>query len=241
MSRSVFGYVVAGSVAGAALLLIGVVTWVQGSWSERWGEHAELKIFAEHLRKIPMQIGDWSGKKTAEPSKQIQQVAGNVGTLSAEFRNQYNPDQWVKVDLVCGRLQDVFYHTPDRCYPAAGFSAGGSPVRQVFDLPSGEAQFFTSTFQKHESAGSQNLRIYWGWCADGPWVAPDQEKWTFAGRKALYKLYIATEATGEQTSEHNPASDFIKVFVPELQKALKTSFEPAKGANKMAKPELTKK
>ena len=227
MSRTSYAY----ASFAAALVIILAVTIVQGNWSERWGDHPELKIFAERVREVPLEIGEWHGKKTAEPSKRIRQAAGAVAMLSADYLNS-TTNQSVRVHVVCGRLQDVFYHTPDRCYPASGFEAQGDPVRQTFDLHGTKAEFFTSVFQRSEASGSVNLRIYWSWCADGPWVAPDQEKWTFAGRRALYKLYVETNAATDSTADNNAAVDFIKVLIPELQKTFKPAIDTVKGANK---------
>lgn len=229
MSRSAYGY----ASFALALVIILAVTMVQGNWSERWGEHPELKIFAERVHEVPLEVGEWHGKISEAPSKRIQQAAGAVAMLSADYTNTQT-NQRVNIHVVCGRLQDVFYHTPDRCYPASGFAAGGSPIRQTIDLPGGKAEFFTSTFQRSEASGTENLRIYWSWCADGQWLAPEEEKWTFAGRRALYKLYVSTSGDGDTTADHNAAVDFLRVFIPELQKAFKPAIDAVKGVNQVA-------
>ena len=57
--------------------------------------------------------------------------------------------------------------------------------------------------------------------ADGAWVAPEHEKVTFAGERALYKVYVVTPL-GRNTSskdDHDPAAEFIRVLVPALTKA----------------------
>lgn len=208
-----------------ALVLIVVVAIVQGSWSERWGKHVDLLRFTAQLDRVPTRVNEWRGKKLEKPSERIQQAAGAVGMLSIAFNNQRSLDQQVQLHLVCGRLGDVFYHTPDRCYPAAGFSSGGDPVRQVIDVPGGKAEFYTTTFTKQEPSRTEEIRIYWSWSADGSWIAPDSEKWTFAGRRALYKVYIVTNAVAGETGSKNAGVDFVRAYWPKLTEALKPAFD----------------
>jgi len=62
----------------------------------------------------------------------------------------------------------------------------------------------------------------WHWNAVGRWQAPSNPRWTFARAPALYKL-SAVRARGAKESsrpEEDPALDFMKLFLPELNKAL---------------------
>ena len=46
---------------------------------------------------------------------------------------------------------------------------------------------------------------------------------TAAGRPFLYKLYVIREtASGEDRPEGDPRADFLKVFLPELDRCLAT-------------------
>jgi hypothetical protein len=203
---------------GVAVVLIVVSAYVQGKWSERWGYFPELAEFAQRVGDVPMVIGQWKGEAIPEPTEAIKKVAGAVGSLSRTYRNSAG-DQ-VSIFIVCGRLQDVFYHTPDRCYPAAGFDMADEIVRERIETPAGIAEFYTTNFTKSEPTHTQNLRLYWSWSANGPWSAPSTPKWSFAGQRALYKVYVVTPFTKkEDNTDKNPATDFIRVLMPELQQA----------------------
>lgn len=208
----------------AAVVLIVITAIVQGTWTERWGQFPELALYAEQMKKVPMQIGDWVGEDTPETdtNKRVLELAGAVGSLSRVYRNERN--EQVSIFVVCGRLDDVFFHTPDRCYPAAGFETNGEVTKQSIEIGSEVAQFKTAMFLKADPGGNQNLRIYWSFNGSGPWVAPDEHRWSFAGQRALYKIYVVAPASGRDVSmDQNPAVDFIHVLMPELNKA----FEPA--------------
>ncbi len=206
---------------GAAVLLMGVSCYYQGKWSERWGEFPELAIFAEQLKEIPMSVGEWQGEDEPQTDERILRLSGAAGQMDRTYRNAAGEE--VRVMLMCARFRDVFYHTPERCYPAAGFEMQSQPQREVID----DAQFFTTTFLKSEPTGTHSERGYWTWSADGEWLAPANEKLTFAGERALYKLYVfGAVPTGKNARpDHDYLSEFIRVFMPAVETALRPAME----------------
>ena len=214
--------------------VLGVVilgaTWLQGVWSERWQPFPELDVFAQQLNNVPLKVGNWTGVDLPAEDKKILEMAGAVGSLSRTYKKGSDV---VNIFIVCGRLQDVFYHTPDRCYPAAGYEMGGDKERQQFEATNGKvAEFFTSTFMKSDPTGTKNERVFWSWNARGQWAAPDNEKRGFAGQRAIYKMYvIAPVVSGtERIGEKDVTVEFIRQFVPELEKSL----APATGGSETA-------
>ncbi len=206
---------------GTAVLLMGVSCYYQGKWSERWGEFPELAIFAEQLKEIPMSVGEWRGEDEQKTDERILQISGAAGELVRTYRNAAGEE--VRMMLMCARFRDVFYHTPDRCYPAAGFEMQSQPQREVID----DSQFFTTTFLKSEPTGTHAERGYWSWSVDGEWLAPTNEKLTFAGERALYKLYVfgAIPTSESDRSGRDFLGDFIRAFMPALKTALRPAME----------------
>jgi hypothetical protein len=217
-------------IVAAAALMIGAAA-IQGSWTERWKAFPELELYAEQLKRVPMEFGEWKGETAPATDQRILDLAGAVGSLSRTYRNDRN--EAVSVFIICGRLTDIFQHSPDRCYPAAGFEITGEKINQSVETGNGVAEFITTTFMKADPSGNQNLRIYWDWCADGTWKAPMRPKdykWVFAGQRAIYKLYVVTPNVGrEVAADQNPAVDFIRVLIPELDRAFAPAFAAAKG------------
>ncbi len=213
-------------IAAAVVLMLGA-GYVQGVWSERWGTFPELQVFAEQLEAIPSQIGEWKGIDAEGSDEKILEIAGAAGELVRTYRNGNGEE--VRVSIICGRLQDITYHTPDRCYPAAGFDMHGQPQHAVITLPNGEeASFFTVNFTKSEATGTHSEQGYWSWTGDGDWIAPDNTKFAFAAQQqALYKLYVFANAPekARQPGERDFCRDFMKVFIPVLNDALRPAFE----------------
>lgn len=209
---------------GAAVVIMIVSCLVQGSWSERWGTFPELQLFAQQLDQIPKDVGEWKGEDAEKSSEQILKIAGAEGEFVRVYHNASG--QTVRVSIICARLRDVFYHTPDRCYPAAGFEMMGEPQEKVVEIGNSTAEFFTTTFLKSEPTGTHSERGYWSWSGDGNWIAPKNPKLKFAGQKALYKMYVfaAVPSGAKKPGEDDYSVDFIRAFIPALDIALGPAF-----------------
>jgi uncharacterized protein DUF3485 len=203
--------------AGVALLLIVVSALVQAKMSERWGKFPELELYADQLLNVPTDIGEWHSEDRAEPTARIREAAGAIGTLSRDYTKD---GRTVSLFLVTGRLQDMFYHNPERCYSASGFEPQDDAKRYEAPLADGEtADFFYSRFVKTEATGKQDQVIYWSWNGSGKWLAPKDYKWAFRGQHAVYKLYLIYAPTPADNADQNPVNEFIPVLIPELNRA----------------------
>jgi hypothetical protein len=208
----------------AALVILVVSCFVQGSWSERWGNFPELQIYARRLGQIPLEFGEWKGEAAEATDEKILKIAGAEGEFVCVYQNASG--QSVRVSIICARLRDVFHHTPDRCYPAAGFEMTSEPKPEVFEIGNTTAEFFTTTFLKSEPTGTHSERGFWSWSADGKWIAPKNPKLKFAGEKALYKLYVfAAVPPGikKAASRDDYCANFIRAFIPVLEQSLRPS------------------
>lgn len=200
--------------------------YVQGRWTDRWSDVPVADVLAEQLDNVPMDIGGWRGEDGEEPSQRILDQAGASGSLTRVYQNARGDS--AHIFIVCGRMRDVIGHTPDGCYPASGFDMVGEPEQQSVQISGREpAVFFTTTFVKSDPTGSQRLRVYWTWCGSDGWKAPRDARSEFAGDRAIYKLYVVTPTDesdkGGATERPNPATGFIPVLIPELERV----FEPA--------------
>ena len=223
---------------GAAVLIMLISCVVQGTWRERWETFPELELFAKQLEKVPMVVGEWQGRDEEKSEERIRKIAGNEGELMRTYRNASGHE--VRVSLICARLEDIFFHTPDRCYQAAGFEMQGEPQLEVFEIGDKTAEFFTTTFLKSEPAGTHSERGYWSWSGDGTWVAPTNQRLTFAGQRALFKLYVFTAVPpgNKKSGQEEYVGDFMRAFIPALEIALRPALEEA-GRVKKQEPAAT--
>jgi len=211
----------------AAVLLMGVSCYYQGIWSERWGEFPELEIFAQQLKEIPKTVGEWEGVDGEESSEEIKKISRAAGEMNRLYKNPAGEE--VRVMIMCARFRDIFNHTPERCYPAAGFEMMSEPQREVLSIDGKDAQFFTTSFRKSDPTGTHEERGYWTWTADGTWLAPTNERLVFGGERALYKLYVFAAVPNRERarSQEDFREQFIREFIPAATRALRPAFEKA--------------
>jgi hypothetical protein len=205
--------------AGVALVLIAVTALVQGNLSERWTKFPELQLYADQLINVPIEIGEWRSKEHDQPSQRVLEAAGALGSLARDYTN--DKGQTVSVFLVTGRVQDMFYHEPKRCYRASGFEMQEEPQRLEFTVGSdGEtANFFASRFLRTDETSREEQVVYWSWDGSGEWLAPREYKWDFRGQHAIYKVYLMYVPQPGETLQTNPVTEFIPVLIPELNRA----------------------
>lgn len=205
----------------AGVVLVAGVTAAQGILTDRWtGRNVaeDLKQAAEKLEsKFPNRFGGWEFvQELASDPKQLER-AGAVGHISRLFANKKTGGK-VSVFIVCATPHDASGHTPDRCYPGAGFEIAEQEHRQSVALDDGRtAETFTGTFRKT----GQTLRVFWTYGVDGRWIAPQIARIELAGKSAVYKLYAIIDETrlpGGQASL--VCGEFLGAFLPAFDEAM---------------------
>ncbi len=209
----------------AAAILIGIVgTVAHGIYTERWlpFETDQLKKFTTRIPKVPLKIGNWSGVEDPVNETEFEQT--HCTTCIQRTYTNKELDSGVSLYLVSGTASNICRHSPDWCYRNAGFVQRGAlttysvPVEGI-DEP---VEFCTALFEKtKENTGGSNLRIFWTYAHDGRWRGPTWAKVSFAGRPALYKIYVIIPVTAEKNAVGDTDIDiFAKDFFPPLNDLL---------------------
>ena len=142
----------------AAVALVAAATVVQGRWTERWAPISRDEVIAAARlleERFPTSFGEWEAEREIESDPKELQAAGAVGHISRLYRNNRTKSR-VSAFVVCALPYDASAHTPDRCYPGAGFTIGEAEHR--VKVPVGDGRFaeaLTGTFVK----AGQTLRI----------------------------------------------------------------------------------
>jgi hypothetical protein len=219
------------TLAAAAALVV-AVTVLQGMWTERWHARdvsAALTRDAEILERVfPERFGDWEVERELESNPKELQVAGAVGHISRLYRNVRTKAR-VSAFVVCATPYHASAHTPDRCYPAAGFEIAEQEHRQTVPLADGrKAETLTSTFRKQ----GQTLRVFWTYGVDGQWVAPQIARIELDKFDAVYKFYAIIDETRAKALAARECAEFLGTLLPVLDQAVAA-------ARKAPQPEAT--
>ena len=127
--------------------------------------------------------------------------------------------------VVCATPHDASGHTPDRCYPGAGFEIAETEHRQTVPLADGRnAEVFTGTFRK----AGQTLRVFWTYGMENTWIAPQIARIELANARAVYKVYvIIDESKLPPGVGANVCAEFLSAILTQFDAALKEPVPPS--------------
>lgn len=201
----------AGIIIGAGL--------VHGAWTNRWRPNPALQQIIRQFPEVPTTIGTWTSEEVELDPREMK-AAGAVGAFSRRYVDSVTGDV-VSIFVILGAPGDIASHTPDICYPGAGFVLGPIEKTKVeIEGASRQADFFTSTATQNRPDSLQRLRLLWGWTTDGSWKAPDDARRAFVSAPALCKIYVVSPDEGEETDPASPRAEFLSQFLNKLGAAL---------------------
>jgi hypothetical protein len=210
-------------IACAVALILGA-GGIHGAWTNRWRPSTALALSASRLQEVPAKVGDWSAQEVEIGARELQ-LAGAVGSLSRRYVNARTGES-LSVMLLCGLPANIGSHSPEVCYPGAGFVL--EPATRVsfpIGTPPRSVTLQTATARKDDPVRPGRLRIFWGWNNAKGWDAPDDPRWSYAALPALWKLYVIRELSGADVEPaDDPCREFLDRFLPELDHTL---FAPA--------------
>ena len=179
----------------AAVILIVGAGVLHGAWTNRWGPSPALAAMGSRFESVPMVIGDW--KATAlDLGARERALTGASASLARVYTNAGRGIS-VSVLLVGGLPGDISMHTPDICYPGAGYSWGSAtPYECRYGGDEHRRAGLRSAVATRGGTNPSILRIFWGWNASKGWEAPEEPRWRFRSESALSKLYIIRETAG---------------------------------------------
>jgi hypothetical protein len=211
---------------GAAVILLVAGRAVEDRW------HEKFDSVQDRLDRISRDLNGWEGRDLKLVGQQASWAQLGDGIHPGYIDREYvhaATGRRVTLLLVWGRPDPVSQHTPEQCYPSAGFEPAAERERLSLELepsrPAGE--FFTRDFAK-TGPDPMRLRIYWTWNADGKWQAPDEPHEALArhrqfytyGGGVLFKLYVIREVTGGDDADGETCQEFLREVLPEFRRQL---------------------
>jgi hypothetical protein len=180
-----------------------------------------------------MSLGDWKAISREIPPRELA-MTGATGHILRIYTNA-SIGQSVSVLLLSGLPGDISTHTPDVCYPGAGYKlATPQPYSFHYGTPGQTVEFRTAVASR-EGANPSVLRIFWGWKGSKAWSAPEEPRWTFASESVLLKIYIVRQTQGTAVDPKNdPCNEFMKILLPELDRVVSSAGDETTGKSEPA-------
>lgn len=210
-----------------AAVLVAGVTFVQGRMTERWAPASRdevIRVSRLLEERFPRRFADWDVVHEPQTDPEQLKRAGAIGHVGLVYRNN-RTKATVTAFVVSALPHDASGHTPDRCYPGAGFTIGESEHRVTVLLSDGRtAESFTGTFVKP----GQTQRIFWTYGVPSAqkgvhldWIAPQIARIALNSYPAVYKLYAIVDETRSGSSQSmKECEQFLADALPALDAAI---------------------
>jgi hypothetical protein len=206
-------------VVAALTLLSGVI---QGTIRHRWGQPAKMLEASEKLKQIPSQFGTWKLAKM-KTTEEVDDAEVDMLEAASYTVRDYHSDGLrndVVVTLLLGATGPIAAHTPDVCLPSYAHRTRGE--RKKVSITNADAAsdcFWALTYQENNAEGKWR-RVYYAWSDGGPWSAPDDARFKFAGSPYLYKVQVSGNFPAGADPENDVCRKFLREFVPKLKDCL---------------------
>jgi hypothetical protein len=212
-SRATFGWIV-GVILSLAFILVGGA--VHGHLSNRWGIPADVNGIGEKLREVPASIGPWISAGDQEMGKTALTLLECKGYLNRTYVHRTTGES-VSVAVMFGPKGPIAVHTPEICYSSRDVTAIGKRQSEDYAFDGADSRLWKLRFSKNDLTKSK-LNVTYGWSDGGPWYAAEAPR--FWRTDYLYKIQTASPATN---SSEDSTTGFLKVFLPELRKVMRTN------------------
>jgi EpsI family protein len=207
------------------------------------------------LATLPTQVGPWQGRDDQlDP-----ETARTTGATDHVFRTYVNAQTGVHLSVIVlyGPGPEVSMHSPENCYPLAGFGLIDGPRTRPVRIDGGiDVPFRALTYARGEVGGPVERQfVFYAWGYNGSWspVKPMQKQLERMPR--FFKVHIARDVgaterfdltgaglDGKAEGLRDPCQDFLDLFLPELDRRLNANPNPNAnlnpGAGRVASPSM---
>jgi hypothetical protein len=106
----------------------------------------------------------------------------------------------------------VHLHTPEACYPSAGYQLFKGPVDGSIDVPGmkGPLRYRWAIYRKKVGGGDRLEEVYYSFLHHGDWLPDVADRWkTFRYYPGLFKIQIAHPVSGLIEGGGGPCRDLF--------------------------------
>ena len=207
------------------VMLVGLVGSLQiNSWAKAAGQ-VEPRPLSKPLDALPLTIGEWRGT-AAYLSGAVEDILGVDQYVKRYYSSS---ERSFQVTLYAGYYKDIRIakqHSPQVCYPGAGWESAGEPQRWSIVVPGRDEPIETDCVFFTKGVDRQVV-LYWfeTWSgrsiADVAWAKIEMIKQSLRDRdRSIFKVQIAAPVVGaEQRTREN-----VEAFVREFYVVLREHF-----------------
>lgn len=172
------------------------------------------------LDQLPTEMGDWVRVGSPPVSADALQMLECQVHVNQTYRHRQS-GKAVTCTILLAPAGPLSVHAPEVCYASDNYEVV-VPRQRVKIIGAAPESEFWKVVLRPESSESTSLSVLYGWHAaqqsdSRGWVAPDRERFSFAGAGMLYKLQLAWFNEG---GTDEAGIDFLEHYLPALRDRL---------------------
>jgi len=170
------------------------------------------------LKDLPESLGRWRAAEGSDTKldPKVARIAGSSDHLLRSYVEEKTGDR-VSVMVLYGRAEDAYSHTPEVCYPAAGYQTLMRPVDHEISLPGSTTpvHFRSGTYTRRGAGIVEYEEVYYTFLHNGEWMPDTGSRWKmFRYHPGIFKLQLQRSVT--ELSDHSPTESLLKELIREI-------------------------
>jgi Protein of unknown function (DUF3485) len=173
-----------------------------------------------HLSDLPRTLGNWESlaKEDGKLNDQVARVAGSSDNIIRNYLDKKSGDQ-VSALAIYGRADKVFAHSPDACYPAAGYQLVKGPVDREMSMPGvkGTVRYRWAIYMKRVGGFGHYQEAYHTFFYNGEWLPETSDRWkSFRYHPSMFRVLLERPVSSLSDAVHRPSEELLGEFVREI-------------------------
>jgi Protein of unknown function (DUF3485) len=173
------------------------------------------------LSEFPETLGTWHviDGSDSQLDPEIARVAGSSDHIIRTYQDAKSA-QAVKVLILYGPANSVFAHTPELCYPAAGYEPVDPPTEHTFSTAGSQTpvRFRSAFFSKHVGGRGEYDEVYYTFLHNGQWLPEVESRWKFRYQPGMFKVQLERLVSGlSKDTENSPTESLLREIVQEIE------------------------
>ena len=210
--------VILGFVATVALAIGGGL--LHGWMTGRWGPPPAMLAAGQRLMELPTRIGPWNLLESRDFDESTLRELEPAGYVERTYVHQDTGER-IGMMLVVGAVGPISVHTPEVCVSNQAYEISEKTREVTIPLADGASHRVWTVAFRSRGVEGHGLRMYYAWSTGGPWLAPEDARYFFAGNPYLYKVQVSAQASPRAASATSDVGQrFLRDLIPAAQKYL---------------------
>ena len=188
-----------------------------------------------HLSELPRTLGDWEAnpKDDGTLDDKVARIAGSSDYIMRTYLDKKTGDNLTAL-VIYGRSVLVHGHSPEICYPTAGYQLVKGPVDREISAPgvNGKVRYRWSIYLKRVGGVASYQETYHVFYYNGEWLPDTTDQWkSFRYHPSMFRILLDHSISGLSDSANRSVEDMLSGLIGETNSRMSP---PKAGSSKDA-------